>query len=339
MKKEIVLAPIRETTEDFEALEKHIREYFRKELYVPLMRFFGRPATQLQNALEDLARALQTGRITFSRGSFSGKFNAAISKELRALGAKFDRKSSTWKIRQAELPLEIRAAVSASAIRFQEKVSVIDQKLSQIVPEEFAEKLKTEKFFDTALWKVDRKFTKQIEAITVAPQLSDEDRAKIAREWQNNMELWIKDFTKSEIKKLRSDMQASVFTGNRYESAISAIRKSYGVTANKAKFLARQETSLLMAKFKETRYSAAGVNEYDWTCVHAPKDKSPNQNTPGNVRYTHAILDGKRFRWDDPRELNKDGTFKAGGERKPGNNLNPGQDYNCRCAGKPVVRF
>lgn len=336
---ETVLKPIKETTEDFEAIEAKIKELFRRQIYFPLLKELSEPKKSLKNALEDLVAALQTGRITFNRGTFSGRFNATTSKELRALGAKWDRQQGTFKIPLSALPMELRSAISASDIRFRAKIAGIDKKLAQLVPEEIAEHLKIEKYFDRTLWKTQRDFDASVKGITIAPQLSDEGRAKIAAEWSNNMKLWITDFTKKEIKELRKDMEASVFAGNRYESAISAIQKSYGVSANKAKFLARQETALLMSKYRETKYREADIDEFIWTCVHLPHDKSPAQKTPGNVRYTHGLVDGKRFRWDDPRELDKDGKYKAGGARKPGDNLNPGQDYNCRCTPRPIVRF
>ena len=162
-----------------------------------------------------------------------------------------------------------------------------------------------------------------IKNITVGPQLTKEQAARIADEWQTNMKLWVKDFTEKEILKLRKDVKSSVFTGNRYESMVSKIQKSYGVSANKAKFLARQETSLLMTKFKETRYKDVGVNEYEWRCVAGSK------NHP--VRPAHKKLEGLRFSWDNPPITTAPG--------EPVRRNNPGQDYNCRCFAKPIVRF
>ena len=51
------------------------------------------------------------------------------------------------------------------------------------------------------------------------------------------------------------------------KNEIGAIQKSYGVTANKAKFLARQETKLLTTTLKEVRYVDAGVTKYKWKSV------------------------------------------------------------------------
>lgn len=323
------LKPIIESTEDYEAVERKIIELYRREIYLPLMRDLKIPRSKvLKNSIEDLVSAIQTGRITFSMGIFRGRFSAAISKELKRLGARWDRKQGTWKISQSFLPIEVRSAISASEVRFQEKIAEIDARLSALSPEIFADKLKVAGSFDTLLWKTDRSFEASIRGITISPKLSPETRRRVSQEWEKNMQLWIQDFTEKEVQKLRKDVQTAAFSGNRYESMIATIKKSYGVTQSKAKFLARQETSLLMAKYKQTRYEDAGVRKYKWTCVHMPKQKKGAPYVPGEVRYSHGILDGKVFRWDQPPVVNEKG------ERK-----NPGQDYNCRCYAIPIVEF
>lgn len=324
----VELEPIKETTSDFEAIEKKILELFRREVYFPLLRDLRMP-TKILNAVQSpTAQALNSGRITFSRGQFSGRFSAEISKELRSMGARWDRKTGTWRIPQSSLSPEIRNAVGVSEARFDEKIAGLDKKLRQIVPEEIADLLSVAKNFDATLWKTERDLKSTMKAIKVPPQLTEEQRKRVVDEWQNNMRLWIKDFTKKEIQNLRKEIQAAVFTGNRYGTMVKTIQKSYGVTQNKAKFLARQETSLLLAKYKETRYTAAGVNEYRWACVKMPHQRKNTPPNPGDVRYHHGILEGKTFSWNNPPIVNEKG------ERK-----NPGQDYNCRCFAIPIVRF
>ena len=335
-----VLTPIKETTEDYEAIEKKIKQLFRKEIYLPLVRLLGESTKIINEKSSNLLNAIKFGQIRFYRGTFSGRFNAQISKEIKALGARWDRKTGTWKISQSSLPYDVRNAILASDAHFQRKLDSIDKKLSQILPEEIAEKLKISDLFDTALWKVEKNFYKTLKGITIVPSLSKEQRKVIADDWQNNMQLFIKDWTQKEIVELRRNMQESVFSGNRYESAIKTISDSYDVSINKAKFLARQETGLLMSKFKEVRYKDAGVKKFIWTCVKMPHQPSPSAPyVKGNVRYDHGILDGKIFSWDHPRELGKNGRPDPNGENKPGSNKNPGEDYNCRCYAKPIVEF
>jgi SPP1 gp7 family putative phage head morphogenesis protein len=332
-----ILRPIKDDPALFDKIEKRIKEVFRGEIYLPLLKEFKiskRIADRLKikNASDmRLIEALADGLITYSEGAFRGQFDARTSKELRKIGAKWDRKTSTYRLAETELPSDVRYAISATEVAFRDKLKKIDDKLAKILPEEIAEKIKTADIFDQTLWKADQDFQKTLANITVPPQLTKERRAKIADEWQNNMDLWIKNFTEKEIKELRKTVMDSIFAGNRYESLVKGIQSSYNVTTRKAKFLARQETNLLLAKFKESRYTDAGVHEYIWGCVHMPKDKSPKEHVPGNVRYMHGLLEGKKFRWDDPPITTNPG--------EPVRRNNPGQDYNCRCFARPIVRF
>lgn len=322
----IEIPPIRITTSEFDDIEAKIKALFKKEIYLPLMREFDLNGKALKNAKADLMEAIRSGRITFNRGKFSGKLNATLSQELRALGATWDRTQKCYSIHAAELPLGVRAVISASSSYFADKIAAIDQKLAAILPKELAEKLQISKIFDRTIWKVDSEFQKSVKRITVTPKLSDSARERIADEWQNNMQLWVKDFTEKEIQSLRAQMQKSVLAGNRYGSAVRAIQESYGVTERKAKFLARQETSLLVTKLKEIRYQDAGINEYKWRCVAGtPK----HLVRPRHRALNDASLGGKIFRFDDPPVTSEPG--------EPERRNNPGADFNCRCTSVPVV--
>lgn len=315
------LAPIKETTEDFEKTERELMRIWKKYLYEPLMKeLFIKPST-IQNAADDeLISAILSGRLTFSRGKFSGDISAKTSKQLKSLGAVWDRTQGAWKIPKSALPTEVVQAIESSHARFLEKITDLDRKLAKIVPVEIAEKVQVSKYFDAALWKVQKDFVSSVKNITVAPKLTEEQSKKIADEWQNNMKLWVNDFTEKEIKKMRTQVQEKILSGGRYESLVQVIKDSYGVTENKAKFLARQETGLLMSQFKQGRYEEAGVEEYIWKCV-AGSPKHP-------VRPMHKALDGKIFKWSNPPITDE-----------KGNRNSPGQDFNCRCYAKPIVRI
>ncbi len=323
----IELKPIKESTADYERIEKRIKELFKKVLYLPLLASLDRRPKYLVSNNADtnaaLIDALTSGRVTFSKGVFYGRFNAGVSKDLKGLGAIWDRKTETFKLLKSSLPSEVRHAVDASLFRFQEKLAEIDRKLAQILPEQIAGQLKVADLFDSSLWKVEKDFQASVKGLTIAPNLTKEQSRRIAAEWQDNMELWITDFSEKQISQLRAGMKKSVFAGNRYESAVNTIQDSYGVTENKARFLARQETSLLMTKFKQTRYQEAGINEYKWGCVTGSKAHP--------VRPAHKILEGKIFSWQNPPITTAPG--------EPARHCNPGQDYNCRCFARPIVRF
>lgn len=322
--KMLALRAISNYSADFEKVERIIKRAFREVLYHPILKELELPRSVLVNAADSpLQEAIAQGRITFNQGLFSGRFSAAVSKELKALGATWDRKALGFRLTLAQMPYDLQAAISASAARFDATLKRIDTLIGKKVPEEITSKVKVADIFDDTLWKVDRAIADTLKGISVPAQLTDERRQRIAEEWQENLDKWIKDFTEEEILRLRQSVAKSVFSGNRRDSVIRSIQKSYGVSANKAKFLARQETNLLLAKFKEARYTDSGVPEYKWRCVAGSKHHP--------VRPSHKILDGKIFRWDTPPITTA--------PDEPSRRNNPGEDYGCRCTAIPMARF
>lgn len=318
------LKPVRLVPSEFDYIEMRIKRIFREELFLPVITVLSDGVKTFKNAKgasKGLKEAIERGRVTYKDGVFAGRFDAETSAQLRALGAKWDRNRGVFRI--AALPPETKALVNASRAKFIERLKRVEEKLRQKLPEEIADKVHVQDLFSSTLWKIDRELGKTLASITVPPQLSPEAREKIAAEWQNNMDLWIKDFAAEQITELRSVVQHAVASGQRYDQLVKTIQESYDVTASKAKFLARQETNLLVTKFKETRYLDAGVTEYKWACVAGSK------NHP--VRPSHKILEGKVFSWEDPPITTPQG--------EPQRRNNPGQDYNCRCFAIPVVRF
>lgn len=322
MLRQVELKPIIETPADFDELEKRIVKAFIRHIYAPLMQLVGLPNI-IANARSkiDLASALRTGRITFSKGRFSGKLNAAITKELREMGAEWDGKG--YRLPLSEVPSEYRALIAASEIRFKERMRKVDAALAKILPTDVAEGVKSADLFDRVIWKTEDQFKKSVANVTIPPHLTDYQARKISEEWQLNLDRWVQDFTDEEVSRLRQMVRDTMTSGKRYEGLADDIKRSFGVSQRKAKFLARQETGLLVAKFKESRYAEAGITKYRWRCVVGSKLHP--------VRPSHKALEGKVFRFDDPPITTAPG--------EPVRRNNPGEDYNCRCFAIPIVSF
>lgn len=337
----IELTPQPDNDKDYEAIERQIKKIWKEYLYIPLVKALGDKLKILKNARNEdgLLEAIKSGRIQFYRGEFTGRLNASISKDLKAFGAQWDRKTRTWKLPQSSLPIEVRNAISASESHFQQKVEAIDRKLAQILPAEIADHLNISDHLDDTLWKVNRRTKASLRGISFLPELSPEQRKRIADDWQKSVKLPIKDWTQKEVEKLRKGIQASVYAGNRRDSLIKIIKESHDSSIDKAKFIARQETRLLLTKFKEVQYEDAGVSMYKWRCANRPHQSKGAPYKKGEVRYDHGILENRYFRWDDDYEVDKNGRKKPGGLQKPNGKDNPGQDYNCRCFAVPVVQF
>lgn len=319
--KNAVITPIKINQKDFELLEKYILEIFQNEIYLPLLADLGVGKKVLQNSFDDLLNAFRTGRLSFWQGEVQGKLNASLSKELIRIGAVFDKKKGLFKITLKELPPDIRMAVAAGEMKFEKAMAKINQRLNNLSPSEIAGQFKMENFFDKSLFNLNKDIEKTLENITVIPKLTDSQRARIAEGYTNDLQRYIKNFTEEEIGRLRVKVQKSTMQGIRYEGLIKTIKQSYGVSENKARFLARQETNLMMQEFKKVRYQDAGSEGYIWACVAG----SPNHP----VRKDHKRLEGRFILWSDPPVTN----LKTGAKN------HAGCDYNCRCFPKVVIKF
>lgn len=307
------LEPINPSPTEEERLEEILRELFRRELYLPLVKALGTDEEILQNAkLDGLALAIAKGEIQYTRGGFEGRFTAQTSKALKGLGAEWDRTQGRWKIPRSELPADIKVAMATSESRFLDVARKIDRALDRISPDAIAEGASVTQAFDRAIFKLEQTFQKSVRKLAIPPKFTPEQQRRMAKRYTENMQLRIKGWAKDEIVRLREQVRANVVKGVRYEALVKTIQDGYGVGQSKAKFLARQETNLLTAEIRQNRFTAMGSPGYIWRCVKG----SPNHP----VRPYHKRLDGTYHAWNDPPEVDKDGNRK-----------HPGQDYNCRC--------
>lgn len=332
MQKVSELRPVVEAPKDYETIERRIKTAFKRLVYGPLLKAIHEKPAALKNAKKSyLVEALESGRVYMVESSalrggpeleFAGEFSAEISKELKAQGARWHR-SGRFRIPFSKVAPDFYAQVLDAGRRSVTRLLEAAEQLSQKLPADIVTSIRVTDVFESSLFNVEKELKQTMKGLLVAPSLTEEGRQKIAVEWQDNLDKWVSDFAAEEIPKLRKYIEKIAFQGNRYKAVAQAIRRSYGVTERKAKFLARQETGLLMAKFKESRYTESGIHEYRWRCV-AGSAKHP-------VRPSHKVLDGKVFRWDTPPITSA--------SDEPARRNNPGEDFNCRCMAVPIVKF
>ena len=127
----IALQPIRTSTSEWDEIEARIKRAFLEAIYRPLLKALKIPQKKLKNAPDSaLVEAIKEGKITYKAGIFRGQFNASISKELRSLGAVWDKKSASYKISSIDLPIPLRAAISTAEVFYAGKMLVIDKQLA-----------------------------------------------------------------------------------------------------------------------------------------------------------------------------------------------------------------
>ena len=321
--KTVNLRPVYHPHEIFDEAQERIEKRFLKGIYEPLLAVLAVPKSILQNSqasdLQALQFALQKGTLTFNRGQFSGRFNATVGRAMRFIGADFDRHSGTYRIHYDKLPTELRAAVDSSDRAFSKVLRVLDQKLIDLSKSQEKKSTVFRDLFDHAIFKADEDFKENVRKVSIQPKLNEAEKEHLSQEWEENLDLDIKGWEQDHIRQLRQEIKKTYLAGDRYGSLVKTIQDNYGVSENKARFLARQETKLLVSKYTESQYTGAGFPEYIWKNVKG----SPSHP----VRRSHQLLNNTIQRWDSPPDTGP----------KEGNN-NPGCPFGCRCYAVPILR-
>ncbi len=283
-------------------------------------------ALALSNATREdkLIEALRVGRVQYTNGVFSGEFSAAISTAIKEMGGAFNKTTRTFTIDQHKVPTYIKAEAAGFQTRAHAINLLLKRKLDEIqkniVHDINVRSVEADKTID-ALQTGFKDVAKKLE---VQPELDARSRERMASEYSENLKLYIQKFADGEIFSLREAVEENAREGYRFDKLVPKIKQRYGVSVRKAKFLARNETSIFMSKYHEQRYGEAGITEYIWSTSHDARVR-PALGTNGSDN--HRVLDGRTFRFSNPPVV----------DPAKGRKANPGQDYNCRCVAIPIL--
>lgn len=109
------------------------------------------------------------------------------------------------------------------------------------------------------------------------------------------------------------------------KSLTARLQEIGGITKNRAKFIARDQTSKLTGDLNQARMDDNGIDEYYWRTARDERVVgTPGGLYPKGTRGhgNHYEREGKEFSWKSPPH---DG--------------HPGQAYNCRCYAEPKLNL
>ncbi len=320
---QIALKPIIDKDSYSDSFGPEIMKAFDELIYLPLLDAFTHPNVREQSRAT-LKKALETGRIQYNGIFFSGELSASISKTLRELGATWDKTRKQFKLEPSKLPQDIMDAVHAGASRVAAQMKKLEDHLSDsdVIAGKILGMIDIGEQFQKVKDSLNDQYLKSVDSVSgdlsVQPELSAYIEEQFYTKYTTNLDYYISQWAEEAIFRLREKVTENVFKGFRSDRLIEQIKAERRVTDNKAKFIARQETSLLVSKYRQARYEDAGVEVYRW---------STSQDR--RVRDRHKELNGKIFKWDDPPIVDPD-TGRRG---------NPGEDFNCRCVAIALVRL
>ena len=267
---------------------------------------------------KSLVNAMRDGRISWKDGVYSGKLNARLSGELRKI-AHWDERRKQF---TGALPLWLKAPLVEAESRRVKQVMALNEEIRKL-----------ESLSDDAIgaivnqavkrisagrmqYLVDKDIDKSLKSIGISVEMTQAMQEAIRLRYLENQVRNIKSWAPEQVQRLRTMIQRASLSGYNRESLQRTIMDEYGVSEGKARFLARQETSLFMSELRRERYLDAGYEYYRWRCTMDERS-----------RPMHKALDGRVFMFGDPPITD---------ER--GNRNEPGEDFNCRCVAIPLTK-
>lgn len=297
-------------------IENIILQYLYDTLFKPIIEANHISQKKIRNnAPNPLKEAIKTGKIYYEDGKFKGKFNAKISKELTELGAKYNSASKTFSIPKSKLPSNIQIAIIQ---KFYQEKAIADKTIKIIdnINSDTVDNLAFTPEYEKITSDLKISIDDTVKDFAVLPTLKTQSVKQIAEAYSENLKLYIKKFTDEEILKLREEVIKITQEGFRREKLVSLIQERYGVSKHKAKFLAKQETSLLTAQYTKARYQEAGIKKFQWTRSHA---KKPDK--------FHEKYYGKIFDFNNPPII----------DERTGQKGLPGERFGCSCGLRAVI--
>lgn len=309
------LAPLPLKNSYWAHIEGQINAIFDEVIYNPIRKVLRKHGFELRNATDPLAEAIATERVFYQEGAFYGDFNSKISKALRALGAVYDGRKKAWVIALYNLPQEIQRGILQVQLRFQ----LLRQDIAEVIDTIDPKRIKPINYLPT-VEQVQADLYRTLVSVAVPTVMSEKTKKRVAREWGENLDLYIKDWVGNNIIKLRQDVQSNTLAGGRAAALHDTLQYNYGTSKSKAKFLARQETSLMVSTLREAEYDEVGIEDYKWSV-------SGGEHPDERVRELHKSLNNKIFSFKNPP------VSGTKGERQ-----NPGCPFGCRCLAYPIWR-
>lgn len=322
-----------------EPVQKQLEAYFYVVYWEEILDALKDPLFRM-NDDNPLVDAIRKGTIQYQSGRFTGSFNMRTSRELEKF-AKFDGRTKSW----IGTP---PPSVSAASVVANDRARSLNRKIESLIediPGKIAGSIDSLRYsIDTPLFLVNRQADRDLESLGVSPDIGPELSEQIYRDYKTNQDINIQNWTPKQTERMRDMIQKNALRGYNRRELEKMIQAEYETTRNKAKFLARQETSLFVSKLRDERYSGAGLDIAQWsTSKDIRVTGTPGgPNKPGPGHGNHYLLQGKYVKLSDPTVYAdsladvKAGKWKSksmiGADDRPA-----GQSYGCRCVHKPVI--
>lgn len=301
-------------------IEQQLELILWDTFFSPIQEILKQPL--INKSYSALISKLRTGQIIYSQGVFSGAFNIEVSRELSRF-AVFDGRSNTW---SGIPPGDVLAAAAVA----NQKRELIYSRIESTISDIETGILDVEPTFrlpiEGPLQEMDQQLSKDFRTVGITPDLTRQMRDNLISDYNRNQGLNIQNWSTEQTERMRDMVSRATTQGVNRKSLLEMFMSEWGVTKNKARFLARQETSLFLSRLRRERSLDAGIRKYRWSTSLDSRVRPENESAR-KAGHNHRYLHGKIFEYGNPPVVNV----------KTGKRAEPGEDFNCRCVAIPVL--
>ena len=325
-----LLKPILDRVRYYQIIEDEIKSFLYLTIYKPILdRATGELEKSFENASSYLLNAIKSNKIAYVEGFFVGEFNSKVGLEMRRLGAIFNHTRKAYAIDRYKLPIDIQSAINEGDRLLKERVRNIYGYLEELNKNPFPKSINLESHFQGIFIDLDKQFSSTVtKDLSVPIDKTPYMQEALRKNYIENLDLSIRKLYSESVQRLRTKVYKNVEEGFRATKLVPIIQGEKNISYRHALFIAKQETSLLVSKYREARYTHAGLKRYKWLTSEDSRVR-PNAEArkTGHTSNNHRRLNLRIFSWTDPPIV----------DSATGRKCNPGEDFGCRCLALPII--
>lgn len=286
------------------------------------------------NAQSPLIEALTNGSVYYQNGAFYGKFNNKISLELEKIGAKWSKYGKCYRLVENKIPNEILSAIAMNKAKTTSTVLLVKKvmdgflgSLDEVIKQLSIKDVVTSMFDD--LQNRLKLSLKAQKIPLIEPTFSDNTVNFLTKNYTENLEYYIKKWQPEDIIKMREVVGQMAIEGKSRKTIAQYIESRFKVDQEKAKFLARNESSIATTEYLKSKYQEMGYTHFKWITNYDGRERELHKELGKQVGNKYGINGTNIFRFDNPPVI-----YEHKGEIQRGL---PGETYNCRCTFIPVT--
>lgn len=277
------------------------------------------------NDINTLQNAIKTGNLYYQNGAFyskTGRFSNLIAKELENIGARYSKYGRCYRITKAKIPDGILWSIETTNAKVYSDVVAI-KKIMDASMGAIDEAIKHLKLVDIAkdmILDVEKRAYANMKANKIQiiePKMTDIVAKDFAENYTETIKFDIKGKMPEEIIKMREVVGQMAIDGESRITIQRYIENNFIKDQKRAKFIARNESSIAVTEYLKATYQENGSEEFKWIA-----------NLDERVRDEHRKLNGTIHRYDNPPII----------DERTGTRGMPGEFYNCRCTFIPIFK-